>query len=95
MICFLSFSSYDWYTKNSHTPIWIYLNDNNFKKSEKIFTLLNSYDPNNSYNDKTYSSYGIMLSTGMDKNKIVDHVVKTIKEVLIFINSKNGTNKEV
>ncbi len=86
--CMLVFSSYDWFSKDSHTPFWLRIKDSSWKKSEKIHHFLNQFDPENSYDDNDWSSYGIMLKAGMDRTQIIDHVTKTIKEVLIFLNSK-------
>jgi len=91
--CRLGFSSYDWFSKNSHTPIWLYLQDGDWKKSEKIYHFLNNFDSKNSYNDKDCSSYGITLKTGMDKSQIINHVVNKTKEVLEFLNDNIDNGK--
>ena len=82
--CQLSFSSYDWFTKDSHTPFWLYLWDEEFEEDKKIYHFLNIFDTENSYND--YASYGILLQTGMDKNQIVNHIQQTVREILIYLN---------
>lgn len=85
--CWLGLSSYDWFSKNSHTPIWLYIQNKKFEKSEKIHHFLNNFDSKNSYDSEDCSSYGITLRAGMDKSQIVNHVVGTTKEVLEFLNS--------
>ena len=89
--CRLEFSNYDWFSKNSNTPIWLYIQDKNWKKSEKIYHFLNNFDSENSYNDQDYSAYGIVLKPGMDKSQIIDHIVNKTKEILEFLN-KNINN---
>ncbi len=88
--CQLSFSSYDWFTKSSHTPFWLYIWNEEFEEDKKIFYYLNAYDAKNSYND--YASYGIVLKTGMDKNQIVKHIEKSVYEVLQYLNENMSNN---
>lgn len=84
--CWLGFSNYDWFSKDSHTPFWLYLKDKDWEKSEKIYHFLNKFDPKNSYNED-WSLYGIVLKTGMDKSQIIEHIVNKIKEVLEFLDT--------
>ena len=83
--CKLEFSSYDWFSKDSNTPIWLYIQDKNWRKSEKIYHFLNNFDSENSYNDKDYSAYGIVLKTGMDKSEIISYITGKVKEILTFL----------
>lgn len=81
--CFLSFDSYKWFSRDNHTPIWLYIYYSDGKKSEKISRALNNYDSVNS-ND---SDYGIVLQAGMDKNQVVKHIVNKTKEVLEYLHN--------
>ena len=82
--CYLSFDSYNWYTKDSHTPIWLEISDDNWQETEKIKLALNSFDAANSYGNQ----YGIVLHAGMDKSQTITHIVNKVKEVLIYLHSK-------
>ena len=82
--CYLYFDSNKWFTKDNHTPIWLNIYDNNWKKSEKISHYLNDYDSFNSFDN----DYGIRLHEGMDKNQVIDHIINKVKEVLGYLNSK-------
>ena len=80
--CLLCFDSSEWFRKDCHTPIWLYIWDSKWKKSEKIIRVLKNFDIKNSYDD----AYGIVLQTGMDKNQVVNHIVNKTKEVLKYLN---------
>ncbi|RLJ21240.1 hypothetical protein DJ031_03670 [bacterium endosymbiont of Escarpia laminata] len=82
--CSLYFDSRKWFVINNHTPIWLYIGSNDWKKSETISHYLNDYDSFNSFD----SDFGIILHEGMDKNQIVDHIVNEVKKVLEYLNRK-------
>lgn len=86
--CFLCLSTFDWYDKKSHTPVWLYIFDKDFNKSYEIYRALNDFDLENSYDEDEYAAYGIVLTAGMDKKEIIDHIVETVKKVLTAINEK-------
>lgn len=84
--CQLCFSNYDWYTKDSQTPYYIYIWDKDFKEDKNIYHFLTTFDKENTYND--FASYAITLKAGMDKKEIVNHLVDKSKEVLYYLDSK-------
>ncbi len=86
--CFLYFSAYNWFAKDSHTPIWLNIQDSEWRKSEQIFHYLNAFDSRNSYNEKNYSSYAIVLRPGMDKLEAVQHITSEVKSLLSMLNQK-------
>jgi len=86
--CFLHFSTYDWFTKDSHTPIWLNIQDSEWNKSEQIFHYLKAFDSQNSYDGISYSSYAIMLQTGMDKSEVIQHITNEVKNILSMLNQK-------
>ena len=82
LTCSLYFSSYDWFSKEGHTPIWLSIQDTNWKKDDRFYYAINS---NNAYNEKDHALYAIQLRPGMDKNDIVDHIVSEVDTVLLRI----------
>lgn len=92
--CYLGFSSYDWFSKDSHTPVWLYIQDGKWKKSERIYHFLNILDPKNSYDEKDKSSYGIVLKAGMDKEQVITYIANKTEEVLKFLNEKINYGKK-
>ena len=82
--CFLFFDSYKWFSYDNHTPIWLSISDQKWKKSENIIHALNDFDSINSFEN----NYGIVLHTGMDKNQVVNHIVGKAKEVLEYLNNR-------
>ena len=82
--CSIYFDSNKWFVRNNHTPIWLYVGDYNWKKSEAISHYLNEYDPFNSFE----CEYGICLQDGMDKPQVVDHITSKIKEILEYLSGK-------
>ena len=82
--CYLSFDSYDWYTKDNHTPIWLEITNHVWVETEKINHALYYFDSANSYGNK----YGIVLQTGMDKRQVLTHIVNKVKEVLTHLNNR-------
>lgn len=80
--CQLCLSNYDWYTKESHSPIWLRLWDYDFHQSESIYIALNNLDSKNTYLDKNYVSYAIKLIPGMDRNEVIEYIVLKTKEIL-------------
>ena len=85
--CKLHFDSNKWFTRDNHTPIWLHVGDgatSRFDELEIINHYLNEYDSGNSFEH----DFGIKLDAGMDKNQIVDHIVKETKKVLKFLNEK-------
>ncbi|MDX8391501.1 MAG: hypothetical protein R8K53_02880 [Mariprofundaceae bacterium] len=92
--CYLAFSSYNWFSKDSHTPIWLYIyeaNDSGWVKSKQIFHYLNIFDSKNSYDESSYSSYGVILQSGMDKSEIVQYIADKVKEVLTSLDQNIST----
>ena len=84
--CKLYFSNHDWFNKKSQTPFYLYIQNEEFIKDKAIYHFLNIYDKDNSYND--YPSYAITLKAGMDKKEVINHLVTSSKNVLIYLNSK-------
>jgi len=87
--CFLFFDSYKWFIRDNHTPIWLYIKDNNWKESKKITHELKTFDPDNSYDN----DYGIILHEGMDKKQVIDHIISKVQEVLEYLNSRPESEK--
>jgi len=86
--CFLHFSTYDWFTKESHTPIWLNIQNSEWNKSEQILHYLKAFDSQNSYDENSCSSYGIVLKTGMDKSEVVQYIANEVKSVLSMLYQK-------
>jgi hypothetical protein len=84
--CRLYFSSYEWYTKDSQTPIWLNLYRDEIENFDSIINNLKHFDSDNTYSEMKHVAYGIQLKPGMDKQLVVDHIVKTVKEVLTKAN---------
>ena len=84
--CQLCFSNYDWFNKESQTPFYLYILDEEFNEDKDIYHFLNAYDKDNAYDD--FASYAITLKAGMDKKEVINHLVTTSKNVLIYLNSK-------
>ena len=82
--CYLHFDTNKWFTRNSHTPIWLSVSGKDGQKSEKISHYLNDFDSNNSFG----SDYGIVLREGMDKTQAITHIVNKVKDVLSHLNRK-------
>lgn len=82
--CSLYFDSSKWFKRNNHTPIWLIVTDNDWKKSERIDHGLNEYDAFNSFG----CDYGISLNAGMDKAQAIKHIVNKVKDILGYLNSK-------
>jgi len=82
--CYLVLDSEKWFTHDSHTPIWLYVMDNNFKESERINHYLKEYDFINSFD----SYYGINLFAGHDKNQTINDIIQKTKTVLTYLNEK-------
>ena len=85
LACYLYFSSYDWFKKEGHTPIWLSIQDTNWQKDDRFYYAINSDDV---YNEKDHTLYAIQLRPGMDKNNVVDHIVNEVNEVLLRIKEK-------
>ena len=83
--CHLYFSSFNWFSKEGHTPIWLTIKDQNWKKDDRFYYAINGH---NAYNEKDYTLYAIQLTPGMDKNDVVDHIVKEVDSVLSLIKEK-------
>jgi len=84
--CFLNFSTHDWFTKESHTPFWLSIQNLNWEKDYKLHHFLTQYDECNTYDEDNASLYALTLETGMDKNATINHIVSKTKKVLIFLN---------
>ncbi len=82
LTCSLYFSSYDWFRKEGHTPIWLSIKDLNWQKDDRFYYAINSDD---AYNEKDHTLYAIQLRPGMDKNDVVDHIVNEVNMVLLRI----------
>ena len=82
--CYLCFSSYLWYHCDNHTPIWLTVKDADSKVSQKINDALKRVDRVNSYDENV----GIVLSPGMDKEKVVQHIVARTKEILTKLHNE-------
>ncbi len=80
--CLLFFSSYNWFIKEGHTPIWLSIKDANWQKDDRFYYAINS---DNAYNEKDNTLYAIQLRPGMDKNDVVDHIVGEVNTVLLRI----------
>ena len=87
--CYLCLSHQDWYTKESHTPIWLRLMDSDFKQSKQIYVKLKGLDDRNTYLEENYTSYAIQLKPGMDRNEVIECIVFKVKEILTFVNSND------
>ena len=81
---FLAINSENWFVKHNHAPIWLRITDQDFKISEKINNALSEYDSDNSFGNE----YGIVLNTGMDKDQLVQFIVKKTKDVVQYLNTK-------
>ena len=92
--CFLQFSSYDWFMKGSHTPIWLLVYTEDWKLDEQIYCDLNNYDADNSYHETTKALYAIMLEPGMDRHQVVEHIERKIREVLSMLEQKAKSRLE-
>jgi hypothetical protein len=81
----LGFSSYDWFKRKSHTPIWLYIYADASEEPERIYSTLKRYDAENVYRERDRGLYGIVLQPGMDRNQavqcIVDRVLMVLSEV--------------
>lgn len=86
IICRLYFSSYEWCTKDSQTPIWLKLHRDKIDNFDSIINNLKYLDSDNTYNEIKHVTYGIQLQPGMDKQLVVDHIVSVVKNVLTKIN---------
>ena len=85
--CQLSFSSYNWFTYENNTPIWLYIMDEEWQCPEKIYHYLHNIDAENSLNDGC-ALYGIQLQAGMDKAQIINHITNKTKEILINLSKQ-------
>ena len=84
--CYLHYSSKAWFTKDAHTPIWLSIQDSDWKKYEKCYHVLNN--SSRVYNEKDSTLYAIMLQSGMDKRAVVEHIVDEVKQALSLLHSK-------
>lgn len=83
--CNLYYSSKEWLIKDAHTPIWLSIQDENWKKNDQYYYFLNS---ENAYNETYSVLYAIVLKKGMDKHDIVKHITNEVKHVLADLRSK-------
>ncbi len=83
--CYLYYSNKEWFTKESHTPIWLSIQDSNWEKNDQYYYALNK---EKAYNEKYSVLYAIILKKGMDKTEIVKHIVSEVKHVLTDLKSK-------
>ncbi len=85
--CRLEFSSYDWFTRSSHTPYWLCIWDIDFNEDKDAYHCLRAYDQDNTYEKNNYAIYGITLKPGMDRSEIIEHLVTKTKETLLSLHS--------
>lgn len=82
--CYLHSDNQKWFIRDNHTPIWLYIKNDEWKDSEKVNHYLNDYDSTNSFG----CDYGIILHEGMDKTQAIAHIVNKVIDVLDHLNSK-------
>ena len=82
--CYLHFNTNKWFTRQSGTPIWLSIQDSNWKHSQKISHFLKEHDSVASFE----SDYGIVLNPGMDKAQVVNRIVDNVKDVLGMLSRK-------
>ena len=87
IVCRVYFSSYEWCTKASQTPIWLNLYREEIENFDSIINKLKYFDSDNTYREIKHVAYGIQLKPGMDRELVVDHIVKTVKRVLTTANA--------
>lgn len=93
--CYLCLSSGDWFKRKSHTPIWLFIQTEDFKKDPLAYCTLADYEPDNAYEDGSKTLYGIVLHPGMDRHQVVQHIVSKVKSVLLELQSvSQGTPAE-
>ena len=86
--CQLYFSSYRWFVRKSHTPIWLTIKDEKYTKSEKIFNALIKYNSNDSYNDEDCAAFAIVLKPGMDRGEAVQWIVNSVQKALLAVKAE-------
>ena len=79
-VCYLCVASDKWFMRDNHTPIWLSVLDYDSEKRQYINRALHSFDSDNSWDDEL----GIMLQPGLDKNQVVEHIVKRVKEAIEY-----------
>ena len=89
--CRLVVSPYDWYTRPSQTPVWLYLWNENFEEDRTILLNLREFDSENTYEGEgNFILYAIALNTGMDKSQLIGHITEEVREVLVYLKSVSG-----
>lgn len=95
MECWLGFQSGDWWTRPSHTPIWLQLSaKTDSLTQDAIYCILNDYDPDNTYQNGNRTEYGIILKPGMDRGLAVEFIVSEVKAVLTLVHEKSEHKEE-
>ena len=93
--CSLGFSSYDWFKRNSHTPIWLWISPGPSNTLEEIYCALNDCKAEHAYRDNSRAICAIVLRTGMDRSQAVEFIVKEVKTVLTYLHQRlNGIAPE-
>ena len=90
-VCYLCVSSEKWYIRDNHTPIWLFvdalegeLDDAEIESNQqKINHTLKIFDRENSFDNE----FGIILTPGMDKSQVVEHIVSKVKQTLNHLNA--------
>ena len=80
--CSLGFSTYDWFMRKSHTPIWLYITPEQPTTVDQVYCAISSSHPEDSYRDDSRAVYAIVLQPGMDRTQVVEHIVNEVKTVL-------------
>ena len=84
----LRFSSYEWFRRDSNTPIWLrVITENKAQGYDAVYSALNNYNPEHSYFENGEVIYGIILHPGMDRGQIVHSIVSEVRSVLSALRS--------
>jgi hypothetical protein len=78
----LGVSWYNWYTKNCHTPIWLYIYANKTNSVDKIFSRLNQHDSSKVIHSNDRVMCAIDLQPGMDKDAMIDCIYNKTKNII-------------
>ncbi len=85
--CYLYFSNYDWFMGDNRMPICLSVKEGTagpqFTENKILNHALKIFDPENSWDHRL----GIPLKPGMDKNRVVKHIVNRVKQTLEYLNS--------
>ena len=92
MNCWLGFQAQDWFTRPSHTPIWLHISQAENVTMEAVYCTMNDCDAENSYSKNGRAEYAIVLKAGMDRSQAIGFIVKEVKRVLAEIQRRLGDN---